>query len=578
MSSEFESLLSFIYEDEAAGLAERLERLVNSYREHLSAPEGFRRGELSLSQSDSIMIAYGDSFSGPDGSPLTYLLRFLDEELDGTVSGVHVLPFSPYSSDDGFSVIDYRQVDPDLGTWADVEALADEFVLMADLVLNHCSAQGPWFQAFLRDEAPYNRYFITADPDTDVSQVARPRAHPLLTPFETAAGTRYVWTTFSADQVDLDFGNPDVLFEMLDVFLGYIVHGARIIRLDAIAYLWKELGTSCLHHPKTHAVVKLMRAIVEELAPWVIIITETNVPHEENVSYFGDGHDEAHMVYNFSLPPLTLDAFLREDAGYLTQWGKGLATGSTATTYFNFLASHDGIGLLPTHGILSDSERDRLVQSVLDRGGRVSYKATATGQIPYEMNINYLDAVAPKQLPASQRAAIFLAAQAVMLSLAGVPGIYYHSLIGSENWQEGVEETGHNRTINREKLLFSRVSDELADPESLRALVLEGYKRLLRARAGSPAFHPAASQSILESPAAVFSVIRHADDENVLCLMNVSGEHQELSFLDGELGLGDERLFRDLITETLVVPSREDGNRVSLGIEPYEVLWLRYSI
>ena len=577
MINEFERLLAFIYEDAAEGLADRLERLVNGYREHLSAPDGFRKGQLSLSQSDSIMISYGDSFHGSDGTPLHYLLRFMDEELDGTVSGVHVLPFSPYSSDDGFSVIDYREVNPDLGSWTDIEALAEEFVFMADLVLNHCSAQGPWFQAFMRDEAPYNRYFITADPDIDVSQVARPRAHPLLTPFETAAGTRYVWTTFSADQVDLDFGNPDVLFEMLDVFLGYIRRGAQVIRLDAIAYLWKEIGTPCLHHPKTHAVVKLMRAVVEEVAPWVIIITETNVPHQENISYFGSGTDEAHMVYNFSLPPLTLDAFLREDTGYLQSWGKGLETGSTATSYFNFLASHDGIGLLPTHGILSEQERAQLVQSVLDRGGRVSYKATAGGEIPYEMNVNYLSAVAPAELPDSQRAAVFLASQAVMLSFAGVPGIYYHSLIGSENWQEGVEQTGHNRTINRRKLPFDALAGELADQQSLRAQVLDGFKRMLRARAGSPAFHPAAKQQVLATEPHVLALLRIASDERVLCLVNVCGSYGEVSFLDGELGLTDEHLFRDLIEQTVVVPSRDDGNRVSLGLQPYEVLWLQYA-
>ncbi len=577
MSNTFESLLKFIYEDQAEGLADRLERLLNGYREHLSAPDGFQPGELPLSQSDSVMIAYGDSIHGADGSPLSHLLRFMDEQLDGIVSGVHVLPFSPYSSDDGFSVIDYREVDPELGSWDDIEALADEFVLMVDLVLNHCSAQGPWFQAFLRDEEPYNRYFITVPPDTDVSTVARPRAHPLLTPVETAAGTRFVWTTFSADQVDLDFSNPDVLFEMFDIFLSYLVRGARIVRLDAIAYLWKELGTSCLHHPKTHAIVKLMRAVVEEVAPWVIVITETNVPHEQNVSYFGSGSDEAHMVYNFSLPPLTLDAFLREDTGHLQRWARTLETGSKATTFFNFLASHDGIGLLPTHGILSEQERAALVQSVLDRGGRISYKATAQGEIPYEMNINYLDAVVEQGLPPAQRARAFLAAGAVMLSLAGVPGIYYHSLIGSGNWQAGVAQTQHNRTINREKLDYDELASELGDPESLRARVLQGYDAMLRARARSRAFHPSAGQRILETAGGVFAVLRIEAEERVLALVNVTADYQEVSFLDKALGLGEEYLFRDLIEETIVVPTREHGNRVSLGLQPFEILWLHFT-
>jgi glucosylglycerate phosphorylase len=583
MSTTTRELLEFIYGAAGGEVDERLDSLMNRYREHLSTPDGFKRGAIPLAERDSIMIAYGDSFRGDDGPPLSYLLRFLDEEAEGVVSGVHVLPFSPYSSDDGFSVIDYREVNTDFGSWEDVEAIGEEFVLMVDLVLNHCSAQGPWFEAFLRDEEPYNRYFITVPKDTDVSSVARPRAHPLLTPFETDAGTKYVWTTFSADQVDLDFANPEVLLEMMDIFLGYIARGASVVRLDAIAYLWKELGTSCLHLPQTHAVVKLMRAIVEDIAPWVVIITETNVPHEENVSYFGDGDDEAHMVYNFSLPPLTLDAFLRGDSSHLQSWAATLATGSRSTTYFNFLASHDGIGLLPAKGILSTDEVEALIATVKDRGGRISYKSTPEGEVPYEMNINYLSAIAPPALPDEQRAALFLAAQSIMLALAGVPGIYYHSLIGSENWQEGVEETGHNRTINREKLDYDALSGELNEPDTLRSIVFEGLKGYLRARASSTAFHPSASQRIMETPPAVFSVLRGErdaagaeGDERVLCLVNVSDEEAEVSFTDGELGLGEEKGFRDLVSGDYVFPSRDHGNRVSLELEPYEVLWLRF--
>ena len=583
MSTTTRELLEFIYGETGGEVDERLDAVMNRYREHLSTPDGFERGAIPLEERDSIMIAYGDSFRGDDGPPLEYLLRFLDDEAEGVVSGVHVLPFSPYSSDDGFSVIDYREVDPELGSWDEIEAIADEFVLMVDLVLNHCSAQGPWFQAFLRDEEPYNRYFITVPEATDVSSVVRPRAHPLLTPFETDAGTKYVWTTFSADQVDLDFSNPDVLLEMMDVFLGYIARGACVVRLDAIAYLWKELGTSCIHLPQTHAVVKLMRAIVEEVAPWVVIITETNVPHEENISYFGSGDDEAHMVYNFSLPPLTLDAFLRGDASYLQKWAATLATGSRTTTFFNFLASHDGIGLLPAKGILSGEQVDAMIETVQQRGGRISYKSTPDGEIPYEMNVNYLSAIANEALPDEQRAAVFLAAQSIMLALAGVPGIYYHSLIGSENWQEGVEETGHNRTINRMKLDYDELSARVNEPDTLRSIVFEGYKGYLRSRASSPAFHPSASQRIMETPPEVFAVLRgerdaagDESDERVLCLVNVSEEEAEVSFTDADLGLGEEKGFRDLVSGDYVFPSRDHGNRVSLELEPYEVLWLRF--
>jgi sucrose phosphorylase len=324
--------------------------------------------------------------------------------------------------------------------------------------------------------------------------------------------------------------------------------------------------------------VKLMRAVVDEVCPWVIIITETNVPHPENISYFGNGTDEAHMVYNFSLPPLTLDAFMREDSTHLQQWAATLDSGSPKTTFFNFMASHDGVGLLPAHGILSDEEIEAMIGTVKERGGRISYKATPDGEIPYEMNINYMDAVAEPALPDAQRARKFLASQSILLCLAGVPGIYYHSLIGSGNWQAGVSKTGHNRTINREKLDFQRLSQDLNTEGSRRNLVFEGYKALIRSRAISPAFHPAAAQRIIPAPPQLFAVLRtdRDDAERVLCLVNMSSRPATASFVGTEIDLAGERGFHDLISGDYVYPSVDDENRISLELEPYEVLWLRY--
>lgn len=578
MSKRTHGLLEFIYGDDTDQIDSRLDALMDRYRGLLNAPDDYVPGELPLNETAAIMITYGDGFHGSDGVPLSYLLRFLDDEAEGVVSGVHILPFSPYSSDDGFSVIDYREVNPDIGGWDDIQAIGDEYVLMADLVLNHCSVQGPWFKGFLADEAGYKDYFITVPEGTDVSSVVRPRTHPLLTPFETAAGTRWVWTTFSADQADLDFANPEVMLEMLDVFLGYVARGARVIREDAIAYMWKELGTSCLHHPKTHAMVRLMRAVVDEVCPWVIIITETNVPHPENISYFGDGTDEAHMIYNFSLPPLTLDAFMREDSTHLQEWAATLDVGAPMTSFFNFMASHDGVGILPAHGILSDEEIESMASRVKERGGKINYKATATGKIPYEMNINYMDAITDPSLPEDQRARMFLASQSILLALAGVPGIYYHSLIGSENWHAGVKETGQNRTINREKLDFDKLSEELRTEGTRRNLVFEGYKTLLRARAISPAFHPSAGQKIVTTPKELFAILRtdRDEEERVLTVVNISNAAATASFTHGEIDLVDEKGFHDLITGDYVYPSMDAGNRISLELEPFEVLWLKY--
>lgn len=588
MDTVVKRLVDAIYPGEA-GLAERVMELVEKYRPVVAAHREQFGGEASgfpLDESDSVLITYGDNFRGPEGAPLSYLYRFLDELCESVVSGVHILPFSPYSSDDGFSVIDYREVNPDLGTWDDVETIAGEFRLMADLVLNHCSAQGPWFQAFLRDEKPYDEYFITVDPATDLSGVVRPRALPLLHEFETERGTEHVWTTFSADQVDLNWESPAVLLEMLDVFLGYLARGGQLVRLDAIAYLWKEIGTPCLHHENTHRMVRLFRRAMELVDENAILITETNVPHAENISYFGDG-DEAHMVYNFSLPPLLLDAVTREDASYLQKWAASLDDPGPGASYFNFCASHDGIGLLPTHGILGEEERAALIETVAARGGRISYKATPNGEIPYEMNVNYLSAAADPNLPVEQRAATFLSTQAVMLALAGVPGIYVHSLIGSENWQEGVAETGANRTINRRKLEYAVVEEEVAEESSLRNLVFTGYKALLEARASDLAFAPKSPQRVIESDARLFVLLRGpfsdrtAEDleseerSSVLCIHNLSGDLAEFRDRKDRYPWPEAGVLRELVSGDIVYPS-DEGSLFSLELHPHEVMWLRF--
>ncbi len=362
----------------AADLADRfsprLLALFGKYRRLVSTPSG-----ISLSERDSILITYGDQVREPDRLPLKTLSEFCERYLNGLISGIHILPFFPSSSDDGFSVMDYRAVDPSLGTWLDIEQIGRSFRLMVDLVINHASARGDWFRAFLRDELPYRDFFMTVQGEPDLSRVVRPRARPLLTDFNTSSGLRRVWTTFSPDQVDLNFHNPDVLLEMVDILFTYAMHGAQFIRLDAIAYLWKELGTSCINLPQTHAVVQLLRAVLDQVAPHVRLVTETNVPQQENISYFGDGTNEAQLVYNFALPPLVLHTFRSGDSSDLSTWASGLDLPSPQATFFNFLASHDGIGLNPVRGILSPAALDALVVQTLAHGGLISYKQEQDG-------------------------------------------------------------------------------------------------------------------------------------------------------------------------------------------------------
>jgi sucrose phosphorylase len=528
MTPTIESHLRALYGPEVAErwwpeFAARLERF------RRETPPTMRLPAKPLTERDVLLIAYPDQVRQDGEAPLQTMARFAAGHLRDVVSGIHLLPFYPWSSDDGFAVKDLFAVAREFGTWADVRRLGADFDLMFDAVFNHLSAQGDWFQRFLADDPAWRDFFVTVGGDPDLSAVIRPRATPLLTEFAGRAGPRRVWTTFGADQVDLNYANPAVLAAVLEALLCYVRHGAVFIRLDAVAFLWKEIGTCCLHLAPTHRIVQFLRAVVDEVAPHVRLVTETNVPHQENVSYFGDGTNEAHLVYNFALPPLVLHAALTGDATRLTRWAQALAVPSDRVTFLNFLASHDGIGLNPARGILDDSEVDVLVQHTRANGGLVSYKRLPDGSdAAYELNINYLDAVSPARAgePPLIAARRFLTTQAVMLSLQGVPGIYFHSLIGSRGDAAGAAATGLNRRINREKLERTLLESELAATGSLRATVYAGYRDLLNLRRSHPAFAPAAAQHVLDVDRRVFAVVRETADhvDRMLCLHNLSAD------------------------------------------------------
>jgi glucosylglycerate phosphorylase len=564
--------IAFIYgQDRAAAIHQRLLNQLNQFNALFPRQSQPSRNNR-VTERDSVLITYGDMIQHNGTRPLQTLGEFLQNYLAELISTVHILPFFPYSSDDGFSVIDYRQVNPELGDWEDIASLGEHFRLMFDAVVNHISAQSMEFQGYLKGDPAFETFFLSLKPDTDLSSVFRPRTTPVLTPFQTARGEEYIWTTFNDDQIDLNYASPDVLLEVIDVLLFYIAHGAELIRLDAITFIWKEIGTTCASLPRTHRLVQLMRTVLDLVAPHVIIITETNVPHKENISYFGNGADEAQMVYNFSLPPLILHTFHTGNATSLSQWADSLTLPSDRVTFFNFLASHDGIGLTPARGILSEAAINAIAERVEALGGYVSYKNNPDGgQAAYELNINYLDALCvpgPVE-PIAWIARRFLAAQAIMLALRGVPGIYFHSLFGSRGWRDGAQQSGRPRTINRRKPFLRQIETELADSNSLRQIVFRGYAHLLRQRTAHPAFHPNAEQQIVFCHAAVFAMWRRSPERKsaVLCLHNVSAETHELHIL---LQVETQTL-RDMLTGAVFLA--RDG-LLNLSLQPYEVRWL----
>ncbi len=554
-------LLREIYEPSTADKAiERIANLIGAY----PLPEQ-RRPQHFFSHQDAILITYGGSLRQPGNAPLAVLKHFADNYLRDTLNFIHILPFFPFSSDDGFAVKDFTAVDPALGSWADVIALGKHFGLMFDWVLNHISAQSDWFKNYLSGKGGFEYLAIEMDPATDLSLVTRPRTLPLLTSVKKEDGQiAHLWTTFSADQIDLNYADPEVLIKMLEVLLLYVKHGAAILRLDAVAYLWKQVGTTCIHLPQAHALIRLFRAVLDQVAPQVALLTETNVPHEENISYFGSGHDEAQMVYNFSLPPLLAYTLIAQDSRQLSRWASSMESLPETATFFNFTASHDGVGLRPLEGILSAQEMAVLLEQVRSNGGQLSFKNNSDGsQSPYEMNITYLDLLHHASDSEALHIARFLASQSIALAFPGVPGIYIHSLLGSRNWQKGVEQTGRARSINRQILEYDQLTAELADANSLRSRIFFPLSHLIKLRRQQPAFHPRSRFQVLDLGPKLFGMMRFCDQQKLWALTNVSSKGLECSLSENL----PKQQMRDLITGQMHAPAQVE-------LLPYQTVWL----
>ncbi|MGR3317191.1 MAG: alpha-amylase family glycosyl hydrolase [Candidatus Anammoxibacter sp.] len=520
-----------------------------------------------LTQKDIILITYGDQIFHQGETALATLNRFLNEYVRDVINSVHILPFYPYSSDDGFSVVDFKAVCPLKGSWKDIENIGKNHRMMFDGVINHLSQLSTWFSGFLANMPEYENFFIDVDPSMDLSNVVRPRTLPLLTEFIDDEGKiRYIWTTFGNDQVDLNYTNYKVLLEVLDVLLFYVEKGASLIRLDAIAFIWKEMGTPCVHLAKTHELIQVMREVVHAVAPEVIIITETNVPHDENVSYFGSGQDEAQMVYNFALPPLLAFSILKCDTRKLIDWARNLTLPSDGVCFFNFTASHDGVGLRAVNEILDEKEIDFLVQSVIKHGGLVSCRAIGDeDESPYELNCSYIDLLTDPKEDDNIRVKRMILSQAVVLAMPGIPGIYFHSLVGSQNYHEAVRRTKVKRAINRDKLNYDNLKELLEEEGSLQKILFTRYKQLLSIRINEEAFDPFGKFEVLDFGNRIFAIKRYAkdEDESILALFNFAGKDAQIT-LPKE---GAEPLV-DIITHAKI-------DNQSLMLEPYQILWLK---
>ncbi|MCA0928169.1 sugar phosphorylase [Ruegeria profundi] len=532
--------------------------------------QGRKPGNKLWSEKDSVLITYGNSIEDQAHKPLDLLHDFLIRHLRGVVNGVHILPFFPFTSDDGFAVSDYYSVSTQLGDWSDITRIANDFHLMSDLVLNHVSSQGAWFTNYLQGKSPHDRFFVEASPEDDLSQVVRPRTTPLLRQVETNRGEKYVWCTFSHDQVDLDFSNPEVLLEMLRIIRLHIDKGVRILRLDAVAFVWKEIGTNCIHLPQTHAIVQLLRLLCDFTTETLVLLTETNVPRTENLSYFGN-RNEAHAVYNFPLPPLILHAMQSGTAQYLREWQAAMPPAQLGCAYLNFTASHDGIGMRPAEGVLPPDEKTRMIDTVRRIGGLVSMRALPDGrEEPYELNCGYFEAMRETFDGEDQyHLARFICSQTIVMSLEGIPAFYIHSLLATPNDHEGVARRGMNRAINRHRWHYPELLARLADPGSNQALVLSELSRRLRLRAQQPAFHPNATQFTLRLDNRVFGIWRQSLDrsQSIFALHNVSSEPVNVS--PTEFNMIAEETWTDALTEEILATNGPD-----IVLAPYQCRWI----
>ena len=536
LAKRISAKLKRLYGERAEELEKKLFKTIDRFRqEH---PQLHKSGRKLLSEKDSILISYGDHFQRTGEAPLRTLSKFAASHLKAAFSAIHLLPHFPYSSDDGFSVIDYLKVDEALGAWADVRSSAENFELMFDAVINHISSQSAWFEGYKRGEEPYARFFLEANPSEDHTKVYRPRAKPLLTPVETTSGTKHVWTTFSEDQIDLNYTEPEVLERITEILLRYAEEGARLLRLDAVGFLWKTPGTNCFHLEETHLLVKLMRDIFDATCPAMVLVPEINGPYEENLPYLDDGESEAQLIYNFTLPPLILHSFGSQNAEALRSWLSSVKLPEGNVALFNFIACHDGLGVRAAQSLLSKEDFDTMVARAEKHGAVIGWRTGEDGQkTPYELNGTLWDLLNSPQSSDEEGIKRMLCAHAIALALPGVPGIYVHSLFGTPSWRSGFEKTGQGRTLNRSKFNVDELEasllggqphqkkmDRPENSQTRAGKLFPQMQKLLSKRRHIAAFHPRAQCKVLKANVEVVALERTPLEagRRVLAIHNLS--------------------------------------------------------
>ncbi len=455
------------------------------------------------------LITYADRLAGDIGG----ILELVDGPLAGAFGGVHLLPFFvPIDgADAGFDPIDHTAVDPRVGTWSDVRALADRHEVIADLIVNHVSAQSAQFQDWLaRGEAsPFGALFVTpghifGDPanPADVALIHRPRPTSPFTDVLFGDGSvRTVWTTFTDQQIDIDVEHDVGWGYLIDILDRFQQSGISVVRLDAVGYAIKRAGTSCFMLPETFEFIDRLTAACHERSMRVLV--EIHGHHLDQI----DIASHVDLVYDFALPPLTLDALFTGDGAPLKRW-----IAMRPHNAVNVLDTHDGIGVIDVGvdprdrsrpGLLSEQRIHDLVEGIHTRSGDTSRLATgaaASNLDLYQVNCTFYDAL-------GQDDARYLAARMIQLLLPGTPQIYYVGLLAGSNDMGLLAESGVGRDVNRHRYTAAEVAEALERP------VVRRLVEMLRWRATEPAFD--GTFEVLSSPGHQLSVRWSAPESTV---------------------------------------------------------------
>ena len=429
------------------------------------------------------LIAYADRFGGS----VRGLHRLLDGPLRGAFDGVHILPFFlPYDgADAGFDPVDHTSVDPRLGDWPDVAALAAEHTVMADVIVNHVSARSEQFHNLVArgQDSPWAPMLLTFGsvfPDgateEDLTRIYRPRPGLPFTLHVLGGRPRLVWTTFTAEQIDLDITHPLAWEYLTRVVTSLTAAGVRMLRLDAVGYAGKRAGTDCFLTKEAYEVMDRLTALAHEHG--AAILVEVHGHHTQQVELAR----KVDLVYDFALPPLVLHALTAADTGPLSAW-LDIRPDNAVTV----LDTHDGIGVVDVGtsplvpgapGLLSAEQIDALVETIHtnSRGGsRAATGAAASNLDLYQVNCTFYDA-----LGGNDRA--YLLARLLQLFVPGIPQVYYVGLLAGTNDLDLLSRTGVGRNVNRHYYDNREIEDALDRP------LVRTLLDALRARNSHPAF------------------------------------------------------------------------------------------